>query len=585
VIAWWDERRWRSWDGRGGILWTSVRVNKREDGRPQMNAWGGGGGIQIGDGFQRGTDGNDYTLAASRDVVGHEFMHSVIDATSRLAYRDESGAINEALSDFFGAALDAPGDRFASLEIGALGGHRGFRHLLEPRLFEQPEKYSDYLVTTGDSGGVHTNSGILNKAHALVVEGGEFRSARVEAQGVSRAETILRLTNQLVRMDPESTMEEFAAHVVAYCDLHVALRRLFSTPGPDFAPTCEAFGRAYLATEVGRPTAVPSDLALTGIRMDRGQTRLEFRNIGPGPIDLGGYGPTLFAILDNVSIPSPTTSISDPAGYAAPFVGPGGAGFFRFRMPEILAGFDTRTEQVPVVLAIEPYDGTLDLDRSNNWRRFTVGPDYVSWGGLWTDRPAQQDSLYEAVGANRSTRGRTDGVVGVILVRTTSHGVFEVADGSERVSTGSTTYSDWRSAGIEIPYGNDPPAPPPPVIVSTWELDPSDPDRRRRQFWMDANGGLAELEGQVALFHLVDATDVVDEIDETNNLYCLNCRTPASDQRGMTVRLRSVTDVDPLFPETYRAAARKLRSDPPRTFFPVFRFIPGLRYFVTPSFP
>ncbi|PES08584.1 bacillolysin, partial [Bacillus anthracis] len=53
-------------------------------------------------------DGDESTrsFTASIDVVGHEITHAVTDSTSKLLYQDESGALNEALSDIFGTLVE-----------------------------------------------------------------------------------------------------------------------------------------------------------------------------------------------------------------------------------------------------------------------------------------------------------------------------------------------------------------------------------------------------------------------------------------------------------------------------------------------
>lgn len=46
-------------------------------------------------------------LTRSLDVAGHEMTHGVTSQTARLIYMDESGALNEAFSDFFGVVIAA----------------------------------------------------------------------------------------------------------------------------------------------------------------------------------------------------------------------------------------------------------------------------------------------------------------------------------------------------------------------------------------------------------------------------------------------------------------------------------------------
>ena len=118
----------------------------------------------------------------SVDVIGHELAHGVTQYTSGLNYQDQSGALNESVSDVFGvlvkqrllgqtadqadwlvgAELLAPGVNGVALRSMAAPGTA----YDDPRLGKdpQPGHMRDYVDTTDDNGGVHINSGIPNKA-------------------------------------------------------------------------------------------------------------------------------------------------------------------------------------------------------------------------------------------------------------------------------------------------------------------------------------------------------------------------------------------------------------------------------------
>ncbi len=67
-----------------------------------VNAFWNGNQMVYGDG-----DGQDYyPFAAALDVVGHELTHAVTEYTAGLEYQNESGAINEAMSDIFGTLIE-----------------------------------------------------------------------------------------------------------------------------------------------------------------------------------------------------------------------------------------------------------------------------------------------------------------------------------------------------------------------------------------------------------------------------------------------------------------------------------------------
>ncbi|NDI34739.1 M4 family metallopeptidase [Chengkuizengella sediminis] len=132
-------------------------------------------------------DGDADTLPFSGafDVIAHEITHAITDRTADLIYQDESGAINESMSDIFGALAEF----WAGLDPDWLMGEdvtlssNGLRSMANPTLFNDPDHYSDYLNTTADYGGVHTNSSIINKAAYLLSEGGNHSGVSVNGVG------------------------------------------------------------------------------------------------------------------------------------------------------------------------------------------------------------------------------------------------------------------------------------------------------------------------------------------------------------------------------------------------------------------
>jgi len=118
-----------------------------------QNAFWDGFEMVYGDGF------------AVNDVTAHELTHAVTERTAGLEYVDQSGALNESISDQAGWDVD-PGDSTMGedLPIGAI------RDMRNPGAFGQPATASQYVCTSSDNGGVHTNSGIPNKVYANLVD-------------------------------------------------------------------------------------------------------------------------------------------------------------------------------------------------------------------------------------------------------------------------------------------------------------------------------------------------------------------------------------------------------------------------------
>jgi Zn-dependent metalloprotease len=113
------------------------------------------------------------SLSANIDVVAHEMFHGVTDHTSRLEYAFQPGALNESYSDIFGTivanlGVDDPRSWDWLLGENLLAGDKPFRDLSDPERFGQPAHMNQFRVLpntrAGDWGGVHTNSGIHNKA-------------------------------------------------------------------------------------------------------------------------------------------------------------------------------------------------------------------------------------------------------------------------------------------------------------------------------------------------------------------------------------------------------------------------------------
>jgi len=118
-------------------------------------------------------DGNSATQPlTSIDVCGHEIGHAVCTYTANLVYLNQSGAMNEGFSDIWGACIEQYG-RTGSLSgtilpavwlIGEDLSSSPLRSMSNPLTYGDPNTYlgTNWYSGTADSGGVHTNSGVLN---------------------------------------------------------------------------------------------------------------------------------------------------------------------------------------------------------------------------------------------------------------------------------------------------------------------------------------------------------------------------------------------------------------------------------------
>lgn len=160
------------------------------------NAFWDGSQMVYGDG-----DGSTFTyLSGDLDVVGHEMTHGVTERTANLVYANQPGALNESMSDVLGVLIETY-DKYnvkgggtwtfnsADWVVGDdvyTPGTAGdaLRSLANPALYGQPANMSSYQnlpnTEAGDWGGVHTNSGIPNKAAYLVAQSiGCDKTARI----------------------------------------------------------------------------------------------------------------------------------------------------------------------------------------------------------------------------------------------------------------------------------------------------------------------------------------------------------------------------------------------------------------------
>jgi Zn-dependent metalloprotease len=126
----------------------------------------------------RNEAGKLVSMARYLDVIAHELTHGVIETSSKLVYRGESGALNESFADIFGIVIknwyeaSTPADVTTwNWELGPGLGGRGLplRDLSDPARTGDPAHMRDFVSTRQDFGGVHTNSGINNKAAHLLL--------------------------------------------------------------------------------------------------------------------------------------------------------------------------------------------------------------------------------------------------------------------------------------------------------------------------------------------------------------------------------------------------------------------------------
>ncbi|WP_088044465.1 M4 family metallopeptidase [Bacillus sp. EAC] len=207
-----------SYDGNGAVLKSSVHYSRNYN-----NAFWNGSQMVYGDG-----DGSTFIpLSGSVDVVGHELTHAVTDTTSSLIYQNESGALNEAISDIFGTLVEFYDNHNPDYEIGediyTPGvANDALRSMSDPTKYGDPDHYSKRYTGTADNGGVHTNSGIINKAAYLLAKGGTHYGVTVTGIGNDKLGAIYYRANTVYLTASSTFSQARAALVQAAADLYGA---------------------------------------------------------------------------------------------------------------------------------------------------------------------------------------------------------------------------------------------------------------------------------------------------------------------------------------------------------------------------
>ena len=180
--------------GRNGIDGNGMKmISTVHYGSGYNNAFWDGSQMTYGKGDQR-----IFNTFVILDVCGHEITHGVTEFEAKLRYWKQAGALNESHSDIFGKLIEAHSKNQPVEQIDWVLGRgifmpgvkgEGIRNMLKPgtayndsRLGKdpQPDHMSKYNNTSSDNGGVHYNSGIVNRAFAnwaIALGGFEWKKA------------------------------------------------------------------------------------------------------------------------------------------------------------------------------------------------------------------------------------------------------------------------------------------------------------------------------------------------------------------------------------------------------------------------
>ena len=230
------------------------------------NAYWNGSVMTYGDGS--GTGGFD--ILTSIDVAGHEIGHAVCSSTSNLAYQKESGAMNEGLSDIWGACIEyyaAPNKQrwLIGEDIERRAGHLSLRSMSNPKTEGQPDTYggTNWVNITkcrptnnNDQCGVHTNSGVLNHWFYILTEGktgtnDKGSSYSITGIGIDKAAKIT-YRMESIYMTSSSTYANARTYAIQ------AATDLYGAGSPEVIATTNAFYAVGVGTVYASGTAKTS---------------------------------------------------------------------------------------------------------------------------------------------------------------------------------------------------------------------------------------------------------------------------------------------------------------------------------------
>lgn len=212
----------KSFDNKGSTAVSIVNVGKNFsnafwDSRGKIMGYGSGDGVRMG----------DFTKAV--DVAAHEMTHGVTSETAQLEYESESGALNEAFSDYFGVVIAGETQSWVvgkKVFLDPLS--KGIRNLANPASLgisyrdatgaivksNYPAKYTDRLTVasgkkcdqTNDNCWVHVNSTIF----------GHFGYRLFNSLGQAQSDRLM-YTVLTQYLNPLSDMKDAASAVRTAC--------------------------------------------------------------------------------------------------------------------------------------------------------------------------------------------------------------------------------------------------------------------------------------------------------------------------------------------------------------------------------
>ncbi len=246
-----------SYDNNGAAIKSYVHFDLVEYGYSnQDNAFWNGSVMTYG-------DGTSFDPLTSIDIAAHEIGHAVCTNTANLVYSYESGAMNEGFSDIWAASVEYFADSTKGTWV--LGEEIGgpIRSLSDPKAHGQPDTYlgTNWYTGSGDNGGVHYNSGVLNHWFYILTVGKNGTndnndSYNVSGIGIGKAAAIAYRLESVYLSSNSQYADARTGGIQAAEDLYgvnspeaIATTNAFYAVGigSEFVPTCELNAPTNLA--------------------------------------------------------------------------------------------------------------------------------------------------------------------------------------------------------------------------------------------------------------------------------------------------------------------------------------------------
>ncbi len=216
-------------------------------------------GVDYDNAFWTGTQmvyGDGDTFARAFDIVAHEFTHGVTQETADLIYEHQPGALNESFSDVMAVLAgysSTTGQADPDWLMGETLNMGAIRSVYHPGDYGDPDHWSEYLwlPLEHDNGGVHTNSGIPNKAAYLLTVGDTYSGVTVTGIGYTR-------TEQIYYRALSHYLTVYSGFSDARSSLHAACRDLIGTYSITQSH-CDQVLNAWAAVGIGSPAVAPPE--------------------------------------------------------------------------------------------------------------------------------------------------------------------------------------------------------------------------------------------------------------------------------------------------------------------------------------